>query len=103
MAFVDPTKTAGVTTTSNTAAAGVKDKRTTIGFVNLYVPLADGTRMKLSPELTLRLYAENALDVKLIEALKSGALTPEKLKELIIVEITQARDKDAPIEFAIEL
>ena len=52
---------------------------------------------------TLRLYAENALDVKLIEALKSGALTPEKLKELIIVEITQARDKDAPIEFAIEL
>lgn len=103
MAFVDPSKTSTQSTTTTTRATGEKDKRTSIGFVNLYVPLADGTRMKLSPDLTLRLYAENPLDAKIVDMLKSGALTPEKLKELIVVEIALARDKDAPIEFAIEL
>ena len=99
MAFVDPTQGNNANNTSNQpTAGGAREKRTVIGYVNLYVPLADGTRIKLISDLRLQLYKENAGDSTLMDLVKAGTITVEQLAQLVQVEISVARDKDAKIE-----
>lgn len=84
---------------ANAQANGTKTPRTTVAYLNLYVPLADGTRMKICSDLTLRLYAERAGEVKLVDLIKSGVLTAEQIASMVQVEISLARDENAEIEF----
>lgn len=75
-----------------------RDPRTTAAYVNLYLPLTDGTRVKLISDLQLRLYNEKPAEKQLVDLIKSGAVTPEQIMKLIQVEISPARDENAPIE-----
>ncbi len=98
MAFVTPS----ATNTATTPATGNKAERapkTTQAYVNFYLPLKDGTRLKLFSDLTLRLYAERAGEAKLVDLIKSGKITAEQIQKLIQVEISLARDENAEIEF----
>lgn len=100
MAFVTP-NTATTSTPSQAPAQGSnKDKKTTIAYVNLYIPLADGSRVKLVSDLTLRMYAEKAVEAGVIDAIKSGVKTIEDLQNLIQVEVSLARDESSPIDVA---
>lgn len=96
--FVTPPAT---TAPAQTPAAG-KDKapKSTLAYINLYIPLADGSRVKLVPDLTLRMFAERPVEASVIEAIKSGAKTLEDLQKLIQVEVSLARDESAPIDVA---
>ena len=98
MAFVTPTAT---NSNAPTTTGGKADRapKTTQAYVNFYLPLKDGTRLKLFSDLTLRLYAERAGEAKLVELIKSGQITAEQIKDLIQVEISLARDENSPIEF----
>lgn len=49
-----PSNTSQETNTSNE-----REPRTTIGYVNLGIPLTDGTNIKIAGDLTLRLFAES--------------------------------------------
>ena len=93
----DATTQAPATTTSK----GNNAPKTTIAYANCYLPLKDGTRIKLFSDLTLRLYAERPAEAKLVDLIKSGQITAEQIKDLIQVEISLARDENAPIEFAL--
>lgn len=99
MAFVTPTAS------NNTAPAPANSKerapKTTQAYVNFYIPLKDGTRLKLFSDLTLRLYAERAGEAKLVQMIKDGTITAEQIQQLIQVEISLARDESQEIEFAL--
>ena len=84
---------------NNTGAKQQRDARKTIGYINFYVPLKDGSRIRLCSDLTLRLYEEVRNDKALVEALKSCNLDMDRFNELLYAEITYPRDEDAPIEF----
>ena len=88
--------------TSNTAqetnASNEREARTTIGYVNLGIPLTDGTNIKIAGDLTIRLYAENAGHAQLVEAIRNGDITTEEASHMIVASIALARDTDAPIE-----
>lgn len=96
--FVQPQATTGTTPATNNGKAE-RAPKTTQAYVNFYLPLRDGTRLKLFSDLTLRLYAERAGEAKLVEMIKAGQITPEQIKQLIQVEISLARDENAEIEF----
>ena len=95
--FVNPNTAVGNTQAPN--AAPTKEKRTTLGYINLYVPTADGGRVKLANDLTIRLYAENKADATLVELIKNGTITEAQLGSMIVAEITLARDPNAEITF----
>ena len=101
MAFVKPnaTNTADNSGTNTSAATGRNAPKTTRAYVNFYLPLRDGTRIKLFSDLTLRLYEERPAESKLADMIKSGAITAEQIQELIQIEISLARDESAEIEF----
>ena len=102
MAFVKPAATTNTTaTTSNTGATGnqARAPKKGLAYVNFYLPLKDGTRIKLFSDLTLRLYEERVAEAKLVDLIKSGAITAEQIQQLIQVEISLARDENAEIEF----
>ena len=87
--------------TSNTAqetSSNEREARTTIGYVNLSIPLADGTSIKIAGDLTIRLYAENQGHVQLVDAIRDGHITQEEASRMIVPSISLARDADAPIE-----
>ena len=88
--------------TSNTAqetnTSNEREARTTIGYVNLGIPLTDGTTIKIAGDLTLRLFAENQGHVQLVEAIRNGDITTEEASNMIAVSIALARDADAPVE-----
>lgn len=86
--------TAQSTSTTNTE----REARTTIGYVNLGIPLTDGTNIKIAGDLTIRLYAENAGHVQLVEAIRNGDITTEEASHMIVASIALARDNDAPVE-----
>ena len=96
--FVTPNATAPA---AQQSAAGSKEKapRTTGAYVNAYVPLADGTRVKLFSDLTLRLFMEKQAEAKLVALMRSGVLTTEQVASMIKIEVSLARDEAAPIEF----
>ena len=88
--------------TSNTAqettSSNEREPRTTIGYVNLGIPLTDGTNIKIAGDLTLRLFAENPGHVQLVEAIRNGDITTEEASNMIVASIALARDPDAPLE-----
>lgn len=89
-------------TTSNTAqetnTSNEREPRTTIGYVNLGIPLTDGTTIKIAGDLTLRLFAENPGHVQLVEAIRNGDVSLEEASNMIVASIALARDPDAPLE-----
>lgn len=98
MAFVPPTPTNNAAPSTGT---GSKERapKTTQAYVNFYLPLKDGTRIKLFSDLTLRLYAERPAEAKLVDLIKSGQITAEQIANLIQIEISLAREEGAEIEF----
>ena len=98
MAFVTPTAT-NSNALATTGAKADRAPKTTQAYVNFYLPLKDGTRLKLFSDLTLRLYAERTGEAKLVELIKSGQITAEQIQNLIQVEISLAHDENAKIEF----
>lgn len=102
MAFV-PVNTNNTTSNTNTGnqANGVKEKRTTIAYVNHYLKLKDGTRIKMHSELTLRLYAEKRADVKLVELIKAGKMPTTFDNGFVVTEFSLARDENEDFEFDI--
>ena len=101
MAFVPPTSNVATASAQQPAATGraANQPKTTLAYVNFYLPLKDGTRIKLFSDLTLRLYAERPAEAKLIDLIKSGQLTMEQVVNAIQAEISLARDENAEIEF----
>lgn len=98
--FVQPTATNTTAPTTNTNGKE-RTPKTGLAYVNFYIPLKDGTRIKLFSDLTLRLYAERQGEAKLVEMIKENKITPEQIQQLIQVEVSLARDENAPIEFAL--
>ena len=84
--------------TQETNTSNEREPRTTIGYVNLGIPLTDGTNIKIAGDLTIRLYAENAGHAQLVEAIRNGDITAEEASHMIVASIALARDPDAPLE-----
>lgn len=89
--------------TSNTAqetstGSTEREARTTIGYVNLGIPLTDGTNIKIAGDLTIRLYAENAGHAQLVEAIRNGDITAEEASHMIVASVALARNSDEPVE-----
>lgn len=105
MAFVQPNATpANNSSTGNSTGNGNgrnNAPKTTRAYVNFYLPLKDGTRIKLFSDLTLRLYEERVAENKLADMIKDGLITAEQIQQLIQVEISLARDESSEIEFAL--
>ena len=79
-------------------ASNVREPRTTIAYVNLGIPLIDGTSIKIAGDLTIRLYAENPGHMQLVEAIRNGDISSEEASHMIVASIAVARDADAPVE-----
>lgn len=92
--FVTPNATAPA---AQNNAAKDKAPRTTGAYVNAYIELDDGTRVKLFSDLTLRLYMEKAAEAQLVKLIRDGVITAEQASQLITVEVSLARDESAPI------
>ena len=95
MAFNKRTPDAAQSTSTNNSE---REARTTIGYVNLGIPLTDGTNIKIAGDLTIRLYAENQGHAQLVEAIRNGDITAEEASHMIVASIALARDADAPVE-----
>ena len=80
------------------SASNVREPRTTIAYVNLGIPLTDGTSIKIAGDLTIRLYAENPGHTQLVDAIRNGDITSEDASQMIVASIALARDADAPVE-----
>ena len=85
-------------TAQETTSTNEREPRTTIGYVNLGIPLIDGTNIKIAGDLTIRLYAENAGHQQLVDAIKDGHVSLEEASHMIVASIALARDADAPVE-----
>ena len=72
--------------------------RTTIAYINLSIPLTDGSNIKIAGDLTIRLYAENPGHQQLVDAIKDGHVSLEDASQMIVPTIALARDNDAPVE-----
>ena len=96
MAFNKRTTTNAAQTTS--ANNSEREARTTIGYVNLGIPLTDGTNIKIAGDLTIRLYAENPGHQQLVDAIRNGDISSEEATNMIVASIALARDADAPVE-----
>lgn len=92
--FVNPTSAPSTQAPANKAE---KTPRTTGAYVNAYIELDDGTRVKLFSDLTLRLFMEKAAEAQLVKLMRDGIITPEQASQLITVEVSLARDENAPI------
>ena len=86
------------TTPAQETNASDRTPRTTIAYVNLGIPLTDGTSIKIAGDLTIRLYAENSGHMQLVEAIRNGDITTEEASHMIVASIALARDADAPVE-----
>lgn len=97
--FQFPNQAQGTAPQSTGAAQGKqKETKTGLAYVNFYLPLADGTRVKLFNDLTLRLFLERAAEKLLVEAIKAGKITEAQAASMIQCEITLARDENTPVE-----
>ena len=95
MAFNKRTTTTSQATSTNNSE---REARTTIGYVNLGIPLTDGSTIKIAGDLTIRLYAENPGHAQLVEAIRNGDVSLEDASHMIVASIALARDADAPVE-----
>lgn len=100
MAFETPTTAPARAPSNATSSVGTREPKTTLAYISLYIPLADGTRVKLVSDLTLRMFKERDVESKVIEAIRSGAKSLEDLQNLIQVEVSLARDPDSPTDVA---
>ena len=96
MAFNKRNTTTAQSTSANNSSE--REARTTIGYVNLSIPLTDGSSIKVAGDLTIRLYAENPGHQQLVDAIKDGHVSLEDASQMIVASIALARDNDAPIE-----
>ena len=87
-----------ITTAQETNNSTEREARTTIGYVNLSIPLTDGTNIKIAGDLTIRLYAENPGHAQLVEAIRNGDISSEEASHMIVASIALARDADAPVQ-----
>lgn len=81
-----------------TNASNVREPRTTIAYVNLGIPLTDGTSIKIAGDLTIRLYAENPGHAQLVDAIRNGDVSLEDASHMIVASIALARDPDSEVE-----
>ena len=95
MAFNKRTPNAAQPTSTNNSE---REARTTIGYVNLGIPLTDGSTIKIAGDLTIRLYAENPGHQQLVDAIKEGHVSLEDASQMIVASIALARDADTPVE-----
>ena len=86
------------TTNAQETSSNEREPRTTIGYVNLSIPLTDGSNIKIAGDLTIRLYAENPGHLQLVQAIKDGHVSLEEASQMIVPTIALARDNDAPVE-----
>ena len=81
-----------------TNTSNEREPRTTIGYVNLGIPLTDGTNIKIAGDLTIRLYAENPGHAQLVDAIRNGDVSLEDASHMIVASIALARDPDSEVE-----
>ena len=76
-----------------------REVRKSIGFVNLYIELEDGSRVKVAGDLKLRFYEENPTHKAYIDFCKEHNLNPLEAGEGITVEVVPytTPDPDAPV------
>ena len=88
------------TTTAPSQETNAADRtpRTTIAYVNLGIPLTDGTSIKIAGDLTIRLYAENPGHAQLVDAIRNGDVSLEDASHMIVASIALARDPDSEVE-----
>ena len=85
-------------TTAPAQESNVREPRTTIAYVNLGIPLTDGTSIKIAGDLTIRLYAENPGHAQLVDAIRNGDVSLEDASHMIVASIALARDPDSEVE-----
>lgn len=74
-----------------------QEPKTRIAYINMYIPTADGTRVKLVSDLTLGLYLEKAAEKQLVDLIKQGVINEQQAASLIQVEIALTRDESVPL------
>lgn len=88
-------------TTDNGTTTGNKNFKRASAFLNFRIAVVNGTSptVKLGDK-GIPLYADNAVHKALIDAMKSGALTPETMITLLTAELHEVpEESDEPIQF----
>jgi len=88
-------------TADNGTATGNKAFKKASAFLNFRIAVVNGTSptVKLGDK-GIPLYADNAIHKALIDAMKSGALTPETMISLLTAELHEVpEESDEPIQF----
>ena len=80
------------------APANGREPRTTIGYVNLSIPMADGSRKKIGNDVTIRLYAENLAHQDLIDLIRAHSLDSLEAGQAVQVEINVVEPVDPDAE-----
>ena len=101
MTFQFPETTNQANNTGVAAPQGQRQRnqepKTRIAYINMYLPLGDGTRVKLVSDLTLGLYLEKAAEKQIVDLIKQGVITEQQAASLIQVEVSLARDENTPV------
>ena len=93
--------TANKFTADDGKATGNKNFKKASAFLNFRIAVVNGTSptVKLGDK-GIPLYADNAVHKALIDAMKSGALTPETMITLLTAELHEVpEESDEPIQF----
>lgn len=101
MTFQFPETTNQANNTGVAAPQGQRQRnqepKTRIAYINMYLPLGDGTRVKLVSDLTLGLYLEKAAEKQIVDLIKQGVISEQQAASLIQVEVSLARDENTPV------
>lgn len=101
MTFQFPETTNQANNTGVSAPQGQRQRnqepKTRIAYINMYLPLGDGTRVKLVSDLTLGLYLEKAAEKQIVDLIKQGVISEQQAASLIQVEVSLARDENTPV------
>jgi len=101
MTFQFPENTNQANNTGVAAPQGQRQRnqepKTRIAYINMYIPLGDGTRVKVVSDLTLGLYLEKAAEKQIVDLIKQGVITEQQAASLIQVEVSLARDENTPV------
>ena len=101
MTFQFPETTNQANNTGVAAPQGQRQRnqepKTRIAYINMYLPLGDGTRVKLVSDLTLGLYLEKAAEKQIVDLIKQGVINEQQAASLIQVEVSLARDENTPV------
>ena len=101
MTFQFPETTNQANNTGASAPQGQRQRnqepKTRIAYINMYIPLGDGTRVKVVSDLTLGLYLEKAAEKQIVDLIKQGVISEQQAASLIQVEVSLARDENTPV------